>query len=67
MGITSKKVSKTIYITPEQNEALEKLTQKTKVPQSEYIREGIEFALKKYKDIIDVMEESQAKAILKGE
>ncbi len=61
MVMTSRKISKTIYITLEQNEALEKLSQKTKVPQSEFIREGIELALKKYKDVL----ESQKKALLK--
>lgn len=52
MGITAKKISKTVYITPEQDEALKKLYEKTKVPQSEYIREGIELALKKYQHVI---------------
>jgi hypothetical protein len=37
-----KKISTTIYITPEQNEALKLLNQKTKVPVAEYIRQGID-------------------------
>lgn len=53
MGITAKKISKTVYITPEQDEALKKLQEKTRVPQSEYIREGIELALKKYQQVIE--------------
>ena len=37
-----KKISTTIYITPEQNESLKLLNQKTKVPVAEYIRQGID-------------------------
>lgn len=48
----SRKIPKSIYITIEQQEALEKLSEKTKIPQSEYIREGIEIALKKYQHVI---------------
>ena len=44
-----KKISKTIYITPEQNELLKVLNQKTKVPVAEYIRQGIDLVLAKYK------------------
>ncbi|MCP3141958.1 MULTISPECIES: ribbon-helix-helix domain-containing protein [Pyxidicoccus] len=44
-----KKISTTIYITPEQNELLKALNQKTKVPVAEYIRQGIDLVLEKYK------------------
>lgn len=44
-----KKISTTIYITPEQNEMLKLLNQKTKVPVAEYIRQGIDLVLEKYK------------------
>ncbi|HZN92970.1 MAG TPA: ribbon-helix-helix domain-containing protein [Myxococcales bacterium] len=44
-----KKISTTIYITPEQNELLKLLNQKTKVPVAEYIRQGIDLVLEKYK------------------
>ncbi|HKD42366.1 MAG TPA: ribbon-helix-helix domain-containing protein [Myxococcaceae bacterium] len=44
-----KKISTTIYITPEQNELLKVLNQKTKVPVAEYIRQGIDLVLAKYK------------------
>jgi predicted DNA-binding protein len=44
-----KKISTTIYITPEQNETLKLLNKKTKVPVAEYIREGIDLVLEKYK------------------
>lgn len=45
-----KKISTTIYITPEQNDLLKALNQKTKVPIAEYIRQGIDLVLDKYKD-----------------
>ena len=45
-----KKISTTIYITPEQNELLKELNQKTKVPVAEYIRQGIDLVLEKYRD-----------------
>ena len=44
-----KKISTTIYITPEQDERLKLLNQKTKVPVAEYIRQGIDLVLDKYK------------------
>jgi Ribbon-helix-helix protein, copG family. len=46
------KISTTVYITREQNERLKLLNQKTKVPVSEYIREGIDLVLDKHKDIL---------------
>ncbi len=44
-----KKISTTVYITPEQNALLKVLNQKTKVPIAEYIREGIDMVLKQYR------------------
>lgn len=44
-----KKISTTIYITPEQNEQLKLLNARTKVPIAVYIREGIDMVLKKYR------------------
>jgi hypothetical protein len=44
-----KKISTTIYITPEQNDLLKVLNQKTKVPVAEYIRQGIDMVLEKHK------------------
>jgi predicted DNA-binding protein len=49
MVMARKKISTTIYITPEQNELLKLLNQKTKVPVAEYIRQGIDLVLEKYK------------------
>ena len=44
-----KKISTTVYITPEQIEQLKLLHEKTKVPVAEYIRQGIDLVLEKYK------------------
>lgn len=43
----SKKISTTVYITPEQRELLKVLHQRTKVPVAEYIRQGIDMVLEK--------------------
>jgi predicted DNA-binding protein len=44
-----KKISTTVYITPEQNERLKLLHDRTKVPVAEYIRQGIDMVLQKYR------------------
>jgi len=46
--MSRKKVSTTIYITPEQAEHLKLLHDRTKVPIAVYIREGIDMILKHY-------------------
>lgn len=43
-----KKISTTIYITPEQNERLKLLHERTKVPVAVYIREGIDLVLEQH-------------------
>jgi predicted DNA-binding protein len=43
-----KKISTTIYITPEQNEKLKLLHERTKVPVAVYIREGIDLVLRQH-------------------
>lgn len=48
--MSRKKVSTTVYITHEQNERLKQLHDKTKVPVAEYIRQGIDLVLDKYRD-----------------
>jgi predicted DNA-binding protein len=48
--MSRKKISTTVYITPEQDAALKLLNSKTKVPVAEYIRQGIELVLEKYRD-----------------
>lgn len=45
-----KKISTTVYITQDQNNLLKLLNQKTKVPIAEYIREGIDLILERYRD-----------------
>lgn len=45
-----KKISTTVYITPEQNEKLKALNEKTKVPVAEYIRQGIDLILERHRD-----------------
>ncbi len=42
-----KKISTTVYITPEQDELLKLLHNKTKVPVAEYIRQGIDLILER--------------------
>jgi predicted DNA-binding protein len=45
-----KKVSTTVYITPEQNEQLKLLHERTKVPVAVFIREGIDLAIERHAD-----------------
>ncbi len=47
-----KKISTTIYITPEQNELLKLLNERTKVPVAEYIRQGIDLVLERYREYL---------------
>ncbi len=46
--MSRKKVSTTIYVTPDQSDQLKLLHERTKVPVSVYIREGIDMVLKHY-------------------
>src|SRR5438128_2320986 len=46
--MSRKKISTTIYVTPEQNERLRVLHERTKVPVAVYIREGIDLVLRQY-------------------
>lgn len=48
--LTPKMVARTIYIKGEQMEALKRLSEKTKVPQSVYVREALDMLLEKYSD-----------------
>jgi predicted DNA-binding protein len=50
--MSRKKVSTTIYITPEQSERLRLLNDRTKVPIAVYIREGIDLVLKHYEHML---------------
>ena len=46
--MSRKKISTTIYVTPEQADKLKLLHERTKVPVAVYIREGIDLVLKHY-------------------
>ncbi|MCA9679813.1 MAG: ribbon-helix-helix domain-containing protein [Kofleriaceae bacterium] len=48
--MSRKKISTTVYITPEQDAQLKVLHARTKVPVAEYIRQGIDLVLDKYKE-----------------
>ncbi len=50
--MSRKKVSTTIYITPEQADRLKLLHERTKVPIAVYIREGIDMVLKHYEHML---------------
>lgn len=56
--MSRRKVSTTIYITPEQNEQLKLLHDKTKVPIAEYIRQGIDLILERHRDDIPGQQQS---------
>ncbi len=47
-----KKISTTIYVTPEQADKLKLLHERTKVPVAVYIREGIDLVLQHYKHLL---------------
>ncbi len=49
-AMSRKKISTTVYITPEQNVRLKQLHDRTRVPVAEYIRQGIDMVLEKYAD-----------------
>ncbi len=49
LAMARNKISTTVYITPEQNDLLKQLHQKTKVPVAEYIRQGIDLVIEKQK------------------
>lgn len=48
--VPRKKISTTVYITPEQDARLKLLHARTKVPVAEYIRQGIDLVLDHYRD-----------------
>ena len=45
---TKRKITTTIYLTEEQQTALKELSQRSKVPVAEYIRQGVDLVLRKY-------------------
>jgi hypothetical protein len=48
LAMSRKKISTTIYVTPEQSDRLKLLHDRTKVPVAVYIREGIDLVLNHY-------------------
>ncbi len=50
VSLAPKKIARTIYIKDEQLEALKRLSEKTKVPQSVYVREALDMLLEKYSE-----------------
>lgn len=43
-----KKVSTTLYLTPEQYDALKKISERTRVPVAVYVREGLDLVIEQY-------------------
>jgi hypothetical protein len=50
--MSRKKISTTIYVTPEQSDRLRVLHERTKVPVAVYIREGIDLILRQYAHLL---------------
>ena len=50
--MSRKKISTTIYVTPEQADRLKVLHERTKVPVAVYIREGIDLVLRQYDHLL---------------
>lgn len=50
--MSRKKISTTIYVTPEQSDRLKLLHERTKVPVAVYIREGIDLVLRQYAHLL---------------
>ncbi|HEX7665112.1 MAG TPA: ribbon-helix-helix domain-containing protein [Polyangiaceae bacterium] len=50
--MSRKKISTTIYVTPEQSDKLRLLHDRTKVPVAVYIREGIDLVLQHYAHLL---------------
>ncbi len=50
--VSRKKISTTIYVTPEQSDKLKLLHERTKVPVAVYIREGIDLVLRHYSHLL---------------
>jgi hypothetical protein len=50
--VSRKKISTTIYVTPEQSDKLKLLHERTKVPVAVYIREGIDLVLSRYAHLL---------------
>ena len=47
-----KKISTTVYLTPQQDEVLKLLKKKTSVPMAELIRQGIDLVIEKQRHLL---------------
>ena len=47
-AMARRKISTTVYVTPEQDQLLKSLSSRTKVPVAEYIRQGIDLILARH-------------------
>ena len=56
-----KKVSQTVYLSPEQIRKLRLLSERTRVPMAVYVREGIDFVLEKIESQETENEEEETK------
>lgn len=50
--MASKKLATTVYITEQQQALLKELNLRSKVPVAEYIRQGIDLVLERYREIL---------------
>lgn len=64
--MSRKKVSTTIYITPEQADRLKLLHDRTKVPIAVFIREGIDMVLKHYDHMLPGQMSLDGRAVEQG-
>lgn len=48
----SKKIATTVYITEDQQNLLRELNQRSKVPVAEFIRQGIDLVLERYRELL---------------
>ena len=68
--MSRKKISTTIYVTPEQSDKLKLLHERTKVPVAVYIREGIDLVLRHYAHLLPgqlALEVSEGRGAQRGE
>ena len=62
--MSRRKVSTTIYITEEQNERLKRLSELTRVPVAEYIRQGIDMILERHRQLTNPQRQLDFESLL---
>ena len=50
--MSSKKLATTVYITEQQQAILKELNMRSKVPVAEFIRQGIDLVIQRYRDLL---------------